>query len=599
MLDPDIVEALLEKGADANVRTADGDTPLHFALSYMESGRELYKAFRFKIVNLLLAAGARVAAVDEDGNTALHLAILHGYIDCARLMLIHDDSSLTIPNKRGEIPLFVSAKGQFSAECPMDMAEFLSRWHILNRPMHRAVANGDVMTIYSALDSGESISARSMLGDAPIHLAAARGNVGMVRFLLSKGAFPGQAGYLGQTALHRAAAACGQPNKTHGLDSPTQKHWTEPEIALFQSVCEYRQHKRDSVPDPSRCYEVAQALLDTGLSPTVPDALLRTPLHLAAATGDEALVQLLLAHGADPNAPDLDLRTPLWYAAASGNIDLMMILNQHGASTRFQPEYFRDVGHLAVQCGRRCVSADMLNKADDQGRTPLIHAVQTGAMASVEHLAQAGAYMGQLGKSWSPLVQACDKRHWGVAKLLLDRGADVREYEHEPKASNAKALHLAARGGSSDMIRDILHAEAKAEEQPDLPKAERTPAHSRRPSMQSIKSVMVPDFLKVERAPARSRRPSVSSFKSVMTTQSGWSAVMKVTSPTAQKIGFYKWTPLHFAASMGHTNAVKTLLGIMERTEIISRDIDGFTAGELAKEAGYEEIFQLIEERLD
>ncbi|KAL1633013.1 hypothetical protein SLS58_011245 [Diplodia intermedia] len=590
VLDPDIAEALLEKGADANVRTADGETPLHCALSPLNPPRRniYYRTCRLKIVTMLLAAGADASATDEDGNTALHLAILHGHIDCARLILVHDDAALTIPNKRGEIPLFVTGTDHLSTAPPkMDMAEFLTRWHILNRPLHRAVASGNINAVHEALASGQQdVSARSMLGDAAIHLAAVRGDATMVRFLLSRGASASQAGYLGQTALHRAATARGQPNRhARAIDSPVQRHWTDAEMALFRSVSEYRQRTADRVPlpSPTDCLEAAQVLLDdAGVSPAIPDALLRTPLHLAAAAGNEALVQLLLSHGADPNAPDLLLKTPLWHAAASGNVDLMAAMFQHGASPHLHPEPFRDVGRLAVQCGRRCVSADMLNASDSRGRTALIHAVQAGSLAAASHLLRAGAYAGQLGKGWSPVVQACDRRHWDVARLLVARGADVRECEREPRTSQAMALHLAARGGDVGTIRAILRAEeARAEEG----------------QVEHVAQKME------KRSPAPSRRPSVQSFRSSMTMASAWSGgggggASKALSPTAKVIGFYKWTPLHYAASMRHRDAVGTLLGVMERMEIIARDIDGFTAQELAKKAGYEEIVELIEERL-
>ncbi|KAL0257628.1 hypothetical protein SLS55_006791 [Diplodia seriata] len=591
VLDADIVAALLEKGADANVRTADGETPLHCALSPLDPPRKgvYYKTSRLKIVTMLLAAGADASATDEDGSTALHLAILHGHTDCARLMLAHDDTALTMPNKRGEIPLFVTGTDHLSTTTPtMDMAEFLTRWHILNRPLHRAVASGDIRAVHEALASGQQdVSARSMLGDAAVHLAAVRADVTMVRFLLSQGASASQAGYLGQTALHRAATACGQQSRdARAIDSPVQQRWTDAETALFRSVSEYRQHTADRVPlpSPTDCLEAAQSLLDdVGVSPAIPDALLRTPLHLAAAAGSEAIVQLLLSHGADPDAPDLLLRTPVWHAAASGAVDVMAALFRHGASLHLRPDQpFRDAGRLAVQCGRRCVSADMLNAADGQGRTALIRAVQAGSVAAAGHLLRAGAYAGQLGKGWSPVVQACEGRHWGVARLLVARGADVRECEREPRTSQAMALHLAARGGDVGTIRAILRAEeARAEEG----------------QVEHVAQKME------SRSPAPSRRPSVQSFRSSVTMGSAWSGgggggASKMLSPTAKAIGFYKWTPLHYAASMRHRDAVGTLLGVMERMEIIARDIDGFTAQELAKEAGYEEIVELIEDRL-
>lgn len=532
----------------------------------MDLRKDVYKTARLKIVTLLLSAGADASAVDENRNNALHLATLHGHIDCARLLLVNDDTALTVPNKRGEIPLFISATDQLSAAPPMNMVEFLTRWHILNRPLHRAVASGNVQAVQEALESGHDISARNMLGDAAIHLAAVRGDDNMVHFLLSRGASADQKGYLGQTALHRAAAASGTPHHPYGIDAPVQKAWTEAETALFRSVSEHRQapplrHTTDPLRHSTAYTAVTSALLNTGLNPSLPDALLRTPLHLAAATSNAPVIELLLAHGADPNAPDLDLKPPLCHARTTATLTLLL---HHNASLHLQPSHLRDVGHLAVQCGPRCVTPAMLHATDEQGRTPLVHAAQTGALACVEQLLRSGAHAGQLGKGgWSPLVQACERRQWEVARVLLTRGADPRECEHE---TQAVALHLAARGGSAGTVRAILRAEERREEQPGPVKVE-----------------------------AGSRRPSVQSFRSF---QSGWSGVTKVVSLTDRRVGFYRWTPLHFAASMGHVDAVGTLLQNMERMEIIARDIDGFTAEELASGAGYDDIVRLMEERL-
>ncbi|OJD30024.1 ankyrin repeat domain-containing protein 65 [Diplodia corticola] len=617
VLDADIVEALLEKGADANVRTADGETPLHCALSSVAPRKAAFKPIRLKIVTMLLAAGASVSAVDEDRNSALHLAILYGYIDCARVMLARDDFALSIPNKRGEIPLFVSGTDQRSAATPMDMAEFLTRWHILNRPLHRAVASGDVSAVHQALDAGEDVSARSMLGDAAIHLAALRGDANMVSFLLSKGACGSQAGYLGQTALHRAATACGPPDHAHGIDAPVQKSWTDPETALFRAVSEYRQHSGNAPSTSPQHLTVAQILLDgAGLTPNIPDALLRTPLHLAAGAGNEPIAQLLLSHAADPTAPDVDLRTPLWHAASSNNISLLSTLLHHGgtAALHLRPSPLRDVGHLAVRCGRRCVTPAMLHgtststtdgDGDARGRTPLIHAVQEGALAPTQHLLDAGAYVGQqLGGSgqgghgggkgsggWSPLVQACDRRRWEVARVLLEAGADVREREGEGRTVGGggganMALHLAARGGSVEVVGRVLRAETRGDQEQQSAERERERERERDQRDQR------------ERPAGPSRRSSVQSFRSTITMQSTWSGATKVVNPVGKQIGFYRWTPLHYAAGMGHRGVVCMLLGIMERMEIIARDIDGFTAQELAKGAGYEEIDRLIEERL-
>lgn len=67
---------LLDYGADPNIKTVDGLTPLHIAASWGQ----------LSIVKLLLEKGANVADRDDDGNTPMDLAKDYKHFDCMKIL---------------------------------------------------------------------------------------------------------------------------------------------------------------------------------------------------------------------------------------------------------------------------------------------------------------------------------------------------------------------------------------------------------------------------------------------------------------------------------------------------------------------------------
>lgn len=81
----EVAKLLLEKGADVNARTIDGDTPLHGAAESDYMGRNNRNA----VAELLLAHGAEVNAKNKYGDTPLHKAVEAGHKDVAELLRKH------------------------------------------------------------------------------------------------------------------------------------------------------------------------------------------------------------------------------------------------------------------------------------------------------------------------------------------------------------------------------------------------------------------------------------------------------------------------------------------------------------------------------
>jgi ankyrin repeat protein len=117
------IRALLGKGADPNVTTADGSTPLMVAagLGARRGGDEEIadkagRADPVEAMKLFVAAGATVNAVNETGNTALHYAALTGSPRGVEY-LAASGAVLDAKNKQGKAPIdLANPKGPAAAQ---------------------------------------------------------------------------------------------------------------------------------------------------------------------------------------------------------------------------------------------------------------------------------------------------------------------------------------------------------------------------------------------------------------------------------------------------------------------------------------------------
>jgi ankyrin repeat protein len=143
----EIVELLLQKGADIEAKDKYGYTVLHKAARYS----------KLEIVNLLLEKGANIEAKDKYGETALHKAASNNKLEMVELLL----------QKSADI----EAKDKYGYTV-----------------LHKAARYSKLETVNLLLEKGANIEAKDEDGDTALHKAAHYSKLEIVDLLLQKGA---------------------------------------------------------------------------------------------------------------------------------------------------------------------------------------------------------------------------------------------------------------------------------------------------------------------------------------------------------------------------------------------------------------------------
>jgi ankyrin repeat protein len=165
-----------------------------------------------------------------------------------------------------------------------------------------------------------------------------------------------------------------------------------------------------------------------------------TPLSLACANGNAALIETLLKAGADPNTALPEGETALMTVAATGNVAAVKALLTYGA--------------------------DVNAREASKGQTALMWAVAEGHAAAAKVLIESGAdiHTRSTGK-FTPLLFAVRAGAIDVVRLLLAAGADVNETAeggafsagvNGPSEDSTSVLGLAIINGQFDIAALLL-----------------------------------------------------------------------------------------------------------------------------------------------
>jgi ankyrin repeat protein len=398
----DTLKILLGKKPDIDCIDADG----HTALAYASIGGHP------EAVALLLDHDADPAIADNDDATPLILAAKHGHADVVdRLMGYVTGTGLDICDYQGRTAVaHASIRGHASiVECLLknNATAWLPDHQETTPLMHACIHNHPlVVRLFS-----EKIDAVDKTGHTALYYAAREEALECARILVSRHASPGLANAAG-IAPFLVACMTGH-------------------LAMVKLLADTSDVDQRDQQGKSGLYhacdgghtDVVTFLIDRGACPLQPCVYGKTPLMLAAAADNDAILRRLLATNAKTRINDLDgdACNSLYYAAEQGLATCVDLLVKHGADVSRPCDGGNTPCLVAAERGfADVVKLVLCHRPNDAGKTPLHKACTFGHRDIVIFLLKHGADINNADHQGNtPLLLACMRKHLDVAETLL------------------------------------------------------------------------------------------------------------------------------------------------------------------------------------
>uniref|UniRef100_A0A7M4EI95 Poly [ADP-ribose] polymerase n=1 Tax=Crocodylus porosus TaxID=8502 RepID=A0A7M4EI95_CROPO len=481
----DVVEHLLQTGANVHARDDGGLIPLHNACSFGHA----------EVVSLLLCQGADPNARDNWNYTPLHEAAIKGKIDVCIVLLQHgadpnirntdgksaldlaDPSAkavLTGEYKKDELleaarsgneeklmalltPLNVNCHASDGRKStPLHLAAGYNRVRIVQLllqhgadvhakdkgglvPLHNACSYGHYEVTELLLKHGACVNAMDLWQFTPLHEAASKNRVEVCSLLLSHGADPTLVNCHGKSAVDMAPTPELRERLTYEfkghslLQAAREADLAKVKKTLALEIINFKQpqshetalHCAVASLHPKR-KQVAELLLRKGANVNEKNKDFMTPLHVAAERAHNDVMEVLHKHGAKMNALDTLGQTALHRAALAGHLQTCRLLLNYGSD----PAIISLQGFTAAQMGNEAVQQILsestpVRTSDVDYR--LLEASKAGDLETVKQLCspQNVNCRDLEGRHSTPLHFAAGYNRVSVVEYLLHHGADV------------------------------------------------------------------------------------------------------------------------------------------------------------------------------
>ncbi len=371
-------------------------------------------------VELLLARGAQINEEDQEGRTALDEVLMPPTYQDSR----GQDEMLNVPPPNDEaflaqrqtVAAYLLSKGARCGTGPMYRAiqsrnidqikKLISISPALLKinegsriPLIQSIGKPEIMKFL--IDKGSVLDARDKQGATALYNAANRSETECVQLLLERGANPNIGDLEERTPLAVA--------KTNGTRGAQVVQLLQAAGARDEMGINYR-IRRNDVDGVKAMLTAQPELLNRQTSSSQ-----MTPLHIAAESGNQALVEFFVEKGAVISPLNFYRESPLHLAAATGRIEIVKFLLDKGVDVNIDPDINQPL---------RYGSRDGVGKVVSATGTPLFKAAATNQQAIVTLLLERGANINHRNVAGeTPLAIARLLKKTEMIDFLIQKGA--------------------------------------------------------------------------------------------------------------------------------------------------------------------------------
>uniref|UniRef100_A0A8C1GGF7 Poly [ADP-ribose] polymerase n=1 Tax=Cyprinus carpio TaxID=7962 RepID=A0A8C1GGF7_CYPCA len=481
----DVVEYLLQHGANVHARDDGGLISLHNACSFGHA----------EVVNLLLQHGADANSRDNWNYTPLHEAAIKGKLDVCIVLLQHG-AEPTIRNTDGRTALdlaepstkavltgdyrkdellesarsgneekLMSLLTPLNVNCHASDGRKSTLLHLAagyNRvktvqlllqhgadvhakdkgdlvPLHNACSYGHYEVAELLVKHGACVNAMDLWQFTPLHEAASKNRVEVCSLLLSYGADPNFLNCHNKSAIDLAPTALLKERlayefRGHALLQAAReadmarfkKHLSLETINFKHPLTqETALHCVSTSPYPKR-KQICELLLRKGASVNEKNKDFLTPLHLAAEKSHNDIIEVLVKHEAKVDAVDHLGQTALHRAAHLGHLQTCRMLLSAGCDPLITSLQGFSPSQLANESIQEILQEGACTGNSDTDRQ-LLEASKSGDVEVVKKLCslQNVNCRDVEGRQSTPLHFAAGYNRVAVVEYLLQHGADV------------------------------------------------------------------------------------------------------------------------------------------------------------------------------